>query len=186
MQTRCTYFRATWEDGLDIIQYFERNYKSLLLCAVMMIKDVDKAQDILHSVAVGLLTRKDELSELRHPSAFIAQCIYRATLNYLRKEARSEAYDPVVLAETCPHPGPSVAYDYVEWVASIEAYLQKYSPQMRQAFVDHYLDGVPVETIAAKLGLTPNAVTLRLKRMRDTIAKEGPDMLRHIEILSLF
>ena len=156
---------------MDIIQYFERNYKSLLLCAVMMIKDVDKAQDILHSVAVGLLTRKDELSELRHPSAFIAQCIYRATL---------------VLAETCPHPGPSVAYDYVEWVASIEAYLQKYSPQMRQAFVDHYLDGVPVGTIAAKLGLTPNALTLRLKRMRDTIAKEGPDMLRHIEILSLF
>lgn len=77
MQTRCTYFRTTWEGGLDIIQYFERNYKSLLLCAVMMIKDVDKAQDILHSVAVGLLTRKDELSELRHPSAFIAQCIYR-------------------------------------------------------------------------------------------------------------
>lgn len=54
---------------MDIIQYFERNYKSLLLCAVMMIKDVDKAQDILHSVAVGLLTKKDELSELRHPSA---------------------------------------------------------------------------------------------------------------------
>ena len=42
------------------------------------------------------------------------------------------------------------------------------------------------KTIAAKLGLTPNALTLRLKRMRDTIAKEGPDMLRHIEILSLF
>ena len=73
---------------------------------------------------------------------------------------------------------------YVEWVASIEAYLQKYSPQMRQAFVDHYLDGVPVGTIAAKLGLTPNALTLRLKRMRDTIAKEGPD--RYLPSMAIF
>jgi len=171
---------------LDIIQYFEKNYRSLLLCAVMMIKDVEKAQDILHNVAVVLLTKKNQFSDLRHPSAYITKCIYRATLNYLRKESRSEAYDPEVLAEMCQHPESSVAYDYVEWITSIESYLQKFSPQMRQIFIDHYLDGIPVEKIAAKMGITPNAVTLRLKRMRDAIAKEGADILHHIEILSLF
>lgn len=38
---------------MDIIDYFERNYRQLLLSAVMMIKDVDKAQDILHKGAEG-------------------------------------------------------------------------------------------------------------------------------------
>ena len=44
-------------DALDIIKYFERNYSQLLQCAVMMIKDVDRAQDILHNVAVVLLAK---------------------------------------------------------------------------------------------------------------------------------
>ena len=165
---------------MDVIEYFERNYKSLLLCTVMMIKDVDRAQDILHNVVVTLLTKQDELRDLRHPGAYVTQCIYRATLNYLRKESRSAAHDPVILSEICRHPDSGVAYDYVEWVISIEAHLQK-----RQVFMEHYLDGVPIETIARKLGLTPNAVSLRLKRMRDALAKNAPDMLRHIDVLTL-
>lgn len=159
-------------NGLDVIKYFERNYRHLLLCTVMMIKDVDRAQDILHNVVVTLLTKQDELRDLRHPGAYVTQCIYRATLNYLRKESRSEAHDPVILSEICRHPDSGVAYDYVAWVISIEAHLQKYSPEMRQVFIEHYLDGVPIETIARKLGLTPNAVSLRLKRMRDALAKK--------------
>lgn len=170
---------------MDVIEYFERNYKSLLLCAVMMIKDVDRAQDILHDVAVTLLAKQDELSDLKHPGAYVTQCIYRTTLNYLRKESRSEAYDPVVLSEICRHPDSDVAYDYVEWVISIEAYLQKYSPEMRQIFIEHYLDGVPIETIAKKMSLTPNAVSLRLKRMRDSLARSAPDVFRHIDVLTL-
>lgn len=170
---------------MDVIKYFERNYRHLLLCTVMMIKDVDRAQNILHNVVVTLLTKQDELRDLRHPDAYVTQCIYRATLNYLRKESRSEAHDPVVLSEICCHPDSGVAYDYVEWVISIEAYLQKFSPEMRQVFIEHYLDGVPIETIARKLGLTPNAVSLRLKRMRDALAKNAPHMLRHIDILTL-
>lgn len=56
---------------------------------------------------------------------------------------------------------------------------------MRRVFIEHYLDGVPIETIAKKLGLTPNAVSLRLKRMRNALAKNAPHMLRHIDILTL-
>ena len=55
-------------NGLDVIKYFERNYRHLLLCTVMMIKDVDRAQDILHNVVVTLLTKQDELRDLRHLS----------------------------------------------------------------------------------------------------------------------
>ena len=84
----CDYRLCTQEEKLNIIDYFERNYRQLLLSAVMMIKDVDKAQDILHNVAVALLKKQNELSDMRYPGAYIAQCIYRATLNYLRKEAR--------------------------------------------------------------------------------------------------
>lgn len=170
---------------MNIIKYFESNYRQLLLYALMMIKDVDKAQDILHNVAIVLLSKQDELTDLHNPNAYIARCIYRATLNYLRKEARSKAYDPVVLAETYCHRDSDVEYDYVEWVISIEALLEKFSPEMRQLFIEHYLDAVPIETIASRLGVTPNAITLRLKRMRKELAKTAPSLLKHTDVLTL-
>lgn len=170
---------------MDIIDYFERNYRQLLLSAVMMIKDVDKAQDILHNVAVALLKKQNELSDMRYPGAYIAQCIYRATLNYLRKEARSAPYDPAALSEMCCSTAPGIEYDYVEWVISIEAHLQKFDPEMRKVFIAHYLDGVPIDDIARRMGLTPNAITLRLKRMRSALARSAPSMLRHIDVMTL-
>lgn len=170
---------------MNVIDYFERNYRQLLLSAVMMVKDVDKAQDILHNVAIALLKRQNELSDLKYPGAYIAQCIYRATLNYLRKEAHSEPYDPIALSEICHSPSPGIEYDYVEWVISIEAHLQKFDPEMRRAFIEHYLDGIPIDDIARRMGLTPNAVSLRLKRMRSALAHNAPSMLRHIDIMIL-
>lgn len=170
---------------MDIVKYFERNYARLLLCTVIMIKDADRAQDILHDVAVALLKKQQALSDLRHPLAYITRCVYRTTLSFLQKESRSETCDPAVLSEICQHPDSDVAYDYVEWIISIEASLQKYSPEMRQIFMEHHLDGVPVKTIAQQLGITPNAASLRLKRMRNAFAKNAPDMLRHIDALSL-
>ena len=170
---------------MNIIEYFERNYRQLLLYAVMMIKDVDKAQDILHNVAVVLLSKQDELTDLQNLKAYVARCIYRATLNYLRKEARSEAYDPVLLAKICRHPDSDVANDYVEWVISIETLLEKFSPELRQLFIEHYLEAVPIETIAARSGVTSNAITLRLRRMRTELKKTAPSLLKHIDVLTL-
>lgn len=170
---------------MDIIDYFTRNYRQLMLSAIMMVKDVDKAQDILHNVAVALLKRQNELSDLKYPSAYIAQCIYRATLNYLRKEARSEPYDPIVLSEICRSLSHGIEYEYVEWVISIEAHLQKFDPEMRKVFIEHYLDGIPIEDIAQRMGITPNAITLRLKRMRSALAHNAPSMLRHINVMTL-
>ena len=56
---------------MDIVKYFERNYARLLLCTVIMIKEADRAQDILHDVAVALLKKQQALSDLRHPLAYI-------------------------------------------------------------------------------------------------------------------
>lgn len=170
---------------MNIIDYFERNYRQLLLSAVMMIKDVDKAQDILHNVAVALLKRQNELSDLEHPGAYIAQCIYRATLNHLRKEAHLAACDPAELSEMCLQSDSDVEFDYVEWVISLESHLQQFAPEMRKVFIEHYLDGVPIEAIAKRMGLTPNAVTLRLRRMRGALARSAPSMLRHIDVMTL-
>lgn len=157
----------------------------MLKLALMVVKDVNAAQDVLHNVAVVLLTKQRELADVEHYAAFLAVCIRRAALNYLRKSAREEARDPADLAELCGCANDGSAYDYIEWVASLEGYLAMYDAQMRGAFVRHYIDDIPLETIAGTLGITPNALSLRFKRMRRTLAKNVPHSLGHVDILSL-
>ena len=85
----------------------------------------------------------------------------------------------------CLQSDSDVEFDYVEWVISLESHLQQFDPEMRKVFIEHYLDGVPIEAIAQRMGLTPNAVTLRLRRMRGALARSAPSMLRHIDVMTL-
>lgn len=168
-----------------ILEYFERKYHSLLKLAVMMTKDFDTAEDVLHDVAVVLLKKQQQLEDIEDPAAFLAVCIRRATLNYFRKNARFDVTDPSVITEMFAHPEPGVSYDYVEWVISLEKNLKKYDPEFRKAFINHYLDNVPIEWLAQKLGITANALSQRFMRMRETLANEAPSMLKQIKVLSL-
>ncbi len=172
-------------DKETILEYFERKYRSLLKLAVMMMKDVDAAQDVLHDVAVVLLKKQHELEDVENYSAFLAVCIRRAALNYFRKNARYDVQNPDILAEICVHPESDIGYDYIEWVMSLEKHLTKFSPEIRKAFIEHYLDSVPIEIISARLGITPNALSLRFMRMRETLANTSPSMLRHLNIIAL-
>ncbi|MBQ6692114.1 MAG: sigma-70 family RNA polymerase sigma factor [Clostridia bacterium] len=173
---------------MSLVIYFEENYHMLLKLAVMMTKDVDLGQDVLHTVIARLLQLEKEgkLSELRNRSAYVATCIRRVTLNHFRSVGRADVEDPTVLTAICVHPEAQIAYEYVEWVVSLEKSLQKFSPEMRKAFIDHYLDDHPIEELSVQLNITANALSQRFKRMRTVLAAKAPDMLKHIEYLLLF
>lgn len=172
-------------DRESILEYFVSNYRRLLKIALMMVKNVDIAQDVLHNVAVVILKKQGELDDVEHYGSYLALCIRRAALNYFRRAARTVATDPDTLSEILFHPDSESAYEYVEWIVALNQQLEGFAPEMRQAFTDHYLDDIPVESLAASLGITPNALSLRFKRMRMSLAEHAPSMLRHMRILSL-
>ena len=74
-------------------------------------------------------------------------------------------------------------YDYFEWVASLEKHLQRFDPRMRKAFIAHYIDDVPSTKLAAELGITEKALSLRFARMRKELRENAPSMFKHLSIL---
>ena len=164
-----------------IIEYFERDYPRLLKLAIILLKDVDAGREVLHNVAVALLTRQNDLTDVENPGAYLAQCVRKAALSYLREKARMLPHDPLALAQTYDSPQSNAAYDYAEWAISLDSYLQKYAPNMRSAFILHYLDDVPLEAIAKSLGITINALSLRFRRMRRALAKSAPNDVASID-----
>ena len=173
----------------SILDYFTQNYSDLLALAVQvcahMTSRPDAAEDVLHQVAVILCQRQQELTDVKDCGAYIATCIRRAAINYARKESRSL---PVGLDQMEGDPNTGVvseAYDYMEWVASLEKHLDEFDPVMRQAFVAHYVDEVPSGQLARDLGVSEKTLSSRFARMRRALKKNASSMFRHLNVLLL-
>jgi RNA polymerase sigma factor (sigma-70 family) len=172
-----------------VIAYFEQHYDELIRIAVKITKRYEDAEDVMQTVAYILCKKKDDLDGVENCGAYIAVCIRRASLNFLRKRSYEYVSDPItidrhkelsMLDEEIKH---SPAYDYAEWVMSLEAHLKGYSKEMREAFIAHYIDGVPVIQLAESMGITAKALVLRFIRMRRTLKSNGKSMFNQFNVL---
>lgn len=172
----------------SIVDYFSQNYDKLVKTSILICSRITKTpsligEDILHDVAVILCKKEQELSDVRDYGAFIAVCIRRTAINYIKKHSRSIPVDMEQIMCKLDKYESSPDYDYFEWVASLEKHLQGFDSQMRKAFIAHYIDDVPSTRLAAELGITEKAISLRFARMRKELRDKAPSMFKHLSIL---
>ena len=172
-----------------VITYFEEHYDELIKIAVKITKNYEDAEDVMQNVAYILCTKKDDLNSIENCGGYIAVCIRRSSLNFLRKKAYEYAADPVILdrrrelSEFEESLKNAPAYDYCEWIMSLETHLTGYSKEMQKAFIAHYVDGVPIVQIAESMGITAKALSLRFIRMRRTLKNSGRSIFNQFNIL---
>lgn len=174
----------------SIVDYFSQNYDSLvktsvLICSRFTYNPSSIGEDILHDVAVVLCKKEQELADVKDYGAYIAVCIRRAAINYVKKHSRSVPVDMEHIVYELDKYESSPEYDYFEWIVSLEKQLQRYDPKMRNAFIAHYVDDVPSNKLAVELGITEKALSLRFARMRKELRDKAPSMFKHLNILLL-
>lgn len=157
-----------------LIDVFAAKYTTLSKYAIMIVKDKDAALDVMQNVALVIVKKSYHISEIKKPTAFLITCIRRASLNYLRDQARANPTDPAILEETHSDEHSDGAIEYLEWVMSLKKYLESYSPKLQNAFIKHYVDGYPLDMIASELNMTSNALAQQFRRMRKKIAQRSP------------
>lgn len=169
-----------------ILDYFSQNYDDLLALAVQVCARVsvkpDAGEDVLHQVVIVLCQRHRELDDVQDYGAYIATCIRRAAINYARKESHTV---PVGLERFDNEPDRrlSEGFDYTEWVATLEKHLYRFKPEMRKAFVDHYINDAPLTQVAESLGISEKALSSRFTRMRRELKKNAASLFRHLNVL---
>ncbi len=156
-----------------IIDIFAENYKMLSRLAIMTVKDKDAALDVMQNVALILLKKENQLNDIDNVIGFLATCVRRAALNYIRDESRAYPTDPVKLEEMHSDVRSHIAIDYIEWVMMLKKHLVSYSPKLQSAFIKYYVDGYPLAVLAKELNMTPNALAQQFKRMRGKIASQS-------------
>ena len=174
-----------------LIKYYIQHYDELILTTVRITKNYEDAEDVMQSVALALCKREKELAHTDNCGAFIAVCIRRAAISLFRRKVHERVTDPYFLeiyqdSEVIQEVNKtSPEYDYLEWVESLESHLESYSQEMRSAFIAHYVDDVPLDKIAAKLGLSVKALSGRFARMRKTLKNNAHSMFDQFNVLIL-
>ena len=153
----------------NIVDFIEENYDALLAFSVRLNGNWTDGEDVLQTVATKICLKQDELKDIAHCKSYLMVCIRNATINQRRTKARQRVADESYekLKDTFSDPAIKQEYELVEWIESLDHHLAYYDEQSRKAFISYYVDQVPLEEVAASLGLTKRQTTKKFESMRN-------------------
>lgn len=139
--------------------------------AVSIVLDHDAAADMVQDAFVRAYLN---LRECRDPSRFRAwlfRTLRNRCFDYLkdasRRNVRLDDVEPFLLDEA---DGPAVLAERSEVRTGITRALAQLPPALREAFVMHYVDGLPYETMAELLDASVSALKMRALRAREALS----------------
>jgi RNA polymerase sigma-70 factor (family 1) len=133
-----------------------------LLCsfAFNIVKDKDCAQDIVQEVFLRYWSGTENFPEINSLKVWLYQITRNRSLNVLRKRQRQEHHH-TKSGELSDTTEASILNSIVrtETLAAIYSVVSELPEQMRSVFEMHFLEGLPIREIAAKLGITSKTVS---------------------------
>ena len=169
----------------SIMNFIEENYQSFLWFAVRMTGNWADGEDVLQTVATKICLKQNELKDIAHCKSYLMVCIRNATLNQRRTKARQRVADESYekLKDTFSDPAIKQEYDLVEWIESLDHHLEYYDEAFRKAFISYYVDQVPLEEVAASLGLTKRQTTKKFESMRNYLKHHHKHLFVQLNVL---
>ncbi|WP_410809430.1 RNA polymerase sigma factor [Micromonospora sp. 067-2] len=150
-------------DGDLISELYAGCYRRLVVQLYAMTGDVNEAQEAVQEAFTKALMAPRRFAELENPEAWLR----RVAVNEARSRYRRRRVLDGLLRRIGPP--PAVADHSPEHLALLAA-LRGLPEGQRQALALHYLVDLPVDEIAATLGVSPGTVKSRLSRGRHALA----------------
>lgn len=168
-----------------IMDFIEENYDDLLSFAIKINGNWADGEDVMQIVAEKICVKQGDLKDLTHCKSYLMTCIRNATLNMKRTKARQRVADVDFekLKEVLPDSRPKRELEVVEWIESLEQHLSYYDEESRKAFITYYVDQVPLEEVAASLGLTKRQTTKKFESMRNYLKRHYKHLFIQLSIL---
>ena len=169
----------------SIMNFIEENYQSLLWFAVRMTGNWADGEDVLQTVATKICLKQNEFKDIAHAKSYLMVCIRNAALNQQRTKARQRVADESYekLKDTFSDPAIKREYELVEWIETLDRHLEYYDEQSRKAFIAYYVDQVPLEEVAASLGLTKRQTLKKLESMRNYLKHHHKHLFVQLSVL---
>ena len=150
-----------------IIEAYIENLNPLRAYAYSVVHNADDADDVVQEVAVRIIQATDAGTEIRHAKAFLYRCTRNLAIDLVRKR-RDIPQDDEIMAQTA---STRTDIQDADFKLSLEQYIGTWEPEMKEAFIRHYFEFEPLNSIAEDLGMKPATLRARFHRMRNKIPK---------------
>ena len=139
--------------------------------AVSIVLDHDAAADMVQDAFVRAYLNLRECRDTSRFRAWLFRTLRNRCFDHLKAASRRnvslDEIEPIPLDEA---DGPAALAERSEVRTAIRRALATLPPVLREAFVMHYVDGIPYETMAELLGASVSAIKMRALRAREALS----------------
>lgn len=156
----------------------ERYQRTLYRHAVAMVLDHDAAADMVQDAFIRAYANLKECRDPRRFRAWLFQTLRHRCLDYLKEPRRRHVRldDAEPMLDTAD--GPAAYAGTSELRLDITRALARLPTEQREAFVMHYVVGIPYDEMAELLEASVSALKMRVLRARQALS--GALCLRHV------
>jgi RNA polymerase sigma factor (sigma-70 family) len=152
--------------ALDVEDLSRRYGPMVLRRCRHLLRDEDEAMDVCQDVFVRLLERRERLNDC-HPSSLLYTIATNLCLNRIRDRGRhATPTDDTRLYQIASTGNPGGSS---EARVMLDRLFGRHPASSRTIAVLHYLDGLTLEQVAARVGLSVSGVRKRLRSLRHTL-----------------
>lgn len=159
----------------DLERIFRQHHSQVVGTAYRVTGSAQDAEDVLQTVFLRLLRRRDEIDLSPSPGSYLHRAAVNAALDLMRSRSRSRSIPLDELDE--PPPGgagddPDRRQQDREVRRGLRQAILTLSPRSAAIFTMRFLDGTRNREIAQAMGMSQAAVGVALHRARNQVKKE--------------
>ncbi len=149
---------------------YKVHYKMLRNAADNIIGDSDAAHDVVQEVFLKLWNRRDEVSTILNPKAYLFRSVINASITYLENNKGKKNIDDLRIESSGTTDSKVMTKELEE---KIQGALNTLPPKCKAIFVLSRFEGLKNKEIAESLGLSlktvENQMGIALKKMKDDL-----------------
>jgi RNA polymerase sigma-70 factor (sigma-E family) len=163
-----TALKGAQMDGVDAVHdAYRAHYRRLVGQLYALTRDLAEAQDVVQEAYARALARPARFLEVQDPEKWLRTVAMNAARTRYR---RRWVLDRLLLAGRVHPPGETVPGMSPDRVALVAA-LRRLPRRTREAIVLHHIADLPIDEVAAALGVSAGTIKSRLSRGRAELAR---------------
>lgn len=173
MLSTASHLKAVPAPPNQLEQLFRQHYDQIFRTAYRVTGNANDAEDVLQTVFLRLVRRKNELEFAPNPQAYLLRAAINASLDIVRARSLNQMVpiDEVTPEQFATNHNPEAQHSDRELRALIQGEISKLSPNAAEMFVLKYFEGYENKEIAKMLGTSHLVVGVLLHRARAQVKK---------------
>jgi RNA polymerase sigma-70 factor (ECF subfamily) len=161
-------------EGQSFQQVFESYYVNLCKYAFTIIRDMDEAEDVVQSVFLKILEKRDSLSITNDIKSYLYRAVHNYCINRIAHTKTRKLYQEQSMVENSGgFQSPDVFSGELE--ERVAAAIEKLPPQCKKIFVMSRHLELKYSQIASELGISVNTIENQISKALRILREELKD-----------